>query len=232
MENNNKRLVITTKLQALYGEYASHFKLITECFSDCGLNGPLLINPPESFVDDIKSIKILAINTTLNGWGETGEDISAGMLRYLSFRKEKNPQNSSFWEIFTALEKCFQKENNICFTALRKFTVEKGSPNEQLANYIKSFDVLLINEIIRLKPNVVLFFTAMENDIRLMQIFDGMRMHPQDNCNFDEIARIKHVFLPKATFRICTPKHIFEKGIQDKVLNTIKEEILKSNVSR
>ena len=213
--------MMTKHLIKLYQSYSSHFEAFGKKFPTDSLSGPFLISPANTSYISQKR-RLFVVGSEIRGSGSNCENILHGMEKYERLHKEKDRHNSAFWEIIGKLERNLKIEaGGSAFTGISKFTLNISALNVIYQKEIMSFDEIILGEIIRIKPEIVVFITGCENDARLKKVFGGLIFNTVKGFNHNEVCSLHHVFLPTNSFRICQIEDLIHDNLDDRITECI-----------
>lgn len=213
--------MMTKHLIKLYQSYSGDFESFGKKFPTDSLSGPFLISPANTSYISQKR-RLFVVGSEIRGSGSNCENILLGMEKYERLHKAKDHHNSTFWEIIGKLERNLKIEaGGSAFTGISKFTLNISALNVIYQKEIMSFDEIILGEIIRIKPEIVVFITGCENDARLKKVFDGLIFNPVNGFNHNEVCSLQHVFLPTNSFRICQIEDLIHDNLDDRITECI-----------
>ena len=212
---------MTELLQDLYQPYNERFGVMAHKFEKNGLTGPVLMSP-ERTAYSCQETKLLVINAEIRGWTYRGWDVATHMENYVRLSENENQRDHTFWEARAEFENRLNIQRGAsAWTSLSKFSFQLSALDAIYRKEIESFDELLMGELVRLKPDVVLFMTGHENDARLQRLLDGMKIKKVNGFYKKELVSLHHIFLPKRSFRIAHTSDFKEAGVDRKVLEYV-----------
>lgn len=217
--------MMTKHLIKLYQSYSSHFEAFGKKFPTDALSGPFLISPKNTSYISQKR-RLFVVGSEIRGCGSHCENISVGMEKYERLHKQKDHHNSAFWEIIGKLERNLKIEaGGSAFTGISKFTFNVPALNVIHQKEIMLFDEIILGEIIRIKPEIVIFITGTENDNRLKKVFDGLIFNDVDNFDHKEVCSLRHVFLPPYSFRISQIEDLIHDNLDERITECIANSV-------
>jgi len=239
-----------TRLNSLYENISKEYTDELEL-----LHGPFLISVTEEYANMKPRVIIVGQET---GWWPNYKDYCTGdkkiedMLKaywaynfgvphsnpdvarkYLNFRHVRK-NTSPFWNLFRSFVKCLCNDvhGSILWQNLIKFDYNGASvfkASEKVQERVFQIQNGLFREEIKiLSPDVILFFTGPK--------YDGVIKKYYPNSMFDEVRkpekvyRVKHPDLPELAFRTYHPKYLYLKRMQDRTIDLIHSEIIKSRM--
>lgn len=186
------------------------------------LHGPFLISPSEAYCNAQR--RLLIIGQQTNGWCQS-DDVDEQLRCYASFDLGRRYYRSPFWRVFHKLERAILGAEYIAaWGNLNRFDFDGRRPPPEIEKRIATLDFLLVRELEILRPNICIWLVGPDFDQRLQAIFQGINIEPVDGWTTRQCCKMKHPLLPERTFRTYHPNALRLLRIEDRVIETIKNE--------
>lgn len=210
------------KLLKLYKKNAKEIKKLGEKFNDLMIVGPILISPPQKYIQQKK--KLLIIGSDSSGWSEILPDIQSGIEQYKAHKLGRGKKNSPFWELTRKMEKAFgvPKYASI-WVNMNKFDISNALSYTLFIPEMTECDYLLLEEIKILEPDMVIFLTNYINDFRICNAFEGVQFNEELGFKINDLAKLDHVCLPEETYRTYHPNYLKNKELESDLLEMVKK---------
>jgi hypothetical protein len=219
---------------ALFEIYSKFWPGLLNVFREFDLDSnkihyPVLINVPPEYEN--VPIKLFIVGQQTRGSKRKSIlDINELLSCYQRFNLGHRFRQRPFWqachELYKTLNPIAPKYGFI-WSNLIKIDENSKRPSPELEERICSAFPVLPLEIEITRPNVVVFFTGPNYDIRLKKTFEGLKLEPIDGYNIRAFARLIHNSLPQNSFRAYHPVYI-KRGkpykLED-IFNEIKRNI-------
>lgn len=214
-----------SSLFKLYEHNIVNFEKIISNHPDNSIAGPLLIATSELYLKE--ELKLLVIGQDTNGWGHDYLDPGLQMNLYKNFNVGEK-YNSVFWSVVRKLEGQMGISKCSClWTNINKFDVDSKRPKNEYEISISAIDSILVEEIRIIQPDVCVFFTGPDFDMRIKGIFKDIVFEKINDNEERTISRLSHRDLPFLTFKTYHPQYLRRSAIEDTILNIITTEIKK-----
>jgi len=196
---------------------------------------PLLISP--SFEYPNAALKIMYFGQETNGWEGVfrgSEYIDELMGLYDGFTNQGGGFNygGQFWNAVRSFHSEFKfRQDKVSFIWNNLIKIgkafDRGTPCKEVLKWQEHWCDVIRNELIILRPNVVIFLSGPNYDWMISKIFSPVVFEPIDGYNLREVARVKSDSLPLSSFRTYHPGYLYRfgfSGVRDYIVNTAINE--------
>ncbi len=211
---------LQVELLELYRKNESEFNAIYSELPDTQLLGPHLIALNGKY--SVQKRRLLIIGQDIGTWSESSNDINLQMHAAKNFDVGRPNEKAPFWTLTRQLEKALDNEDHSCaWTNLSKYSDKGRRPTGLVEAYVATLDRILIEEIRILKPEICIFFTGPNFDVRLLHMFSGVSLKAVAPFTKHELAQLQHPILPAFSFRTYHPKFLRFKGKENDVVKSV-----------
>jgi hypothetical protein len=222
--------LLIDRYQKEWGASISSFTLTS--FNEEYPTNPLLLDVPSSYFD--ADLKIMIFGQETNDWeGLFPHSIGMNYLleNYRDFYSSDYcySYGGQFWNGVSKFKNMLIEKlkpsgktisvvwNNLIKIGKARVGKEeaKGQPNEAILKWEDNwFDVVLF-EMRKLKPDVVIFFSGPDYDEYIKRIFRDASFENLNERNTRQLARVKSAWLPIDSIRTYHPHYLSFNGIDD-----------------
>lgn len=196
------------------------FKQVSDKFPNDDLSGPFLMSPKKEF--HLQPLPLLVIGQETNGWSYFVEDPLRQMQTYENYEVGKNYSNTALWNTVRKIENVLGNKPCSCeWSNLSRFDLYGGRSHGRYQKAIAVLDNLLHDEVKIVRPQMCLFFTGPNLDIRIERVFKGLRLEPQSGWEPNQLCRLVHSSLPPLTFRSYHPRFLRLKSLESSFIDFI-----------
>ncbi|WP_151945738.1 hypothetical protein [Aliarcobacter butzleri] len=207
------------KLKLIYENYWDEYNKNAE-----GLNqnnfiaSPLLLKVDEEKYNQ-SDIKIMIFGQETWGWHTFGLGIDKLMNHYEGFMNSSKPYDgynkSAFWKAFKFFEKelnkKYEKENlYFIWNNISKIGQNDGATGvaNEIRNLERTYFSVVKDEVLLLKPDIVIFFTGPNRDGDIKFHFKDVTFKKAfEDKNIREIACVQSIDLPLKSIRLYHPSY-------------------------
>ncbi len=213
-------------LRDLYQENKATLERVRESFIAEDFEGPLLMELDSYY---LQSIKLFIVGQQTNGWCCDYNDHKSLHGTYRHFNMGEKYYSSPFWNITRKVEDILGIAPYSCaWSNINRYDHNKGEPKGKILNAIQTLDYLVAEEISVIQPDVCLFFINRKYDYRLQALYAGIQMEAIDGLPFNHFVQLRHVSLPKYSFRTPHPRTIRIQKWEDAFINAMKNILPKT----
>lgn len=222
---------IKEELLKAYCIRISDFQHIQDVCKNDNIAGAFLMSPNENYAK--QPFPFFAVGQETYGWEifsdvVTEEECEGMMSAYEDFNVGEKYYASPFWNVIRKIETALGNESSSCaWTNISKYDQNGGRPDAEHEKLFSIVDNLIIDEMKIIKPKVCLFFTSHNFDYRLENIFEDIEFVEVDDFDINTLCQLKHPNLPILTFRTYHPRYLRMSGIEESVIDFIREQTKK-----
>ena len=209
------------RLSELYSrEKSTLYEVKARC--SVGMHGPFLIAPNEAYWRS--EIKVAFVGQETRGWA-SAPDIQSQMVDYSEFDLGKNYYASPFWNVIRKLEKALTgTSHSSAWLNLNRYDQDKKRPTESNRQVLAELDFLLLEELRILAPDMVIFLTGPNYDLRINRLLQATQL-PIKGLDPRQLCRVESSVLNSKIVRTYHPNYLPRSGVEKSIIAAIGAEL-------